>query len=69
MYLIELRKEEIIKEILSLQMSEKVNDMMLIAKQDGNIVPCQPNTVGELVEFKRKYPNAQAIIVKTSEQK
>jgi hypothetical protein len=55
--------------MLLLQMDEKVNDMMLIAKEDGNIVPCQPNTVGELIEFKRKYPNAQAIIVKTSEQK
>jgi hypothetical protein len=62
-------KEIIIKEILPLQMDEKVNDMMLIAKEDGNIVPCQPKTVGELIEFKRKYPNAQAIIVKTSEQK
>jgi hypothetical protein len=55
--------------MLSLQMNEKVNDMMLIAKEDGNIVSCQPETVGELIEFKRKYPNAQAIIVKTSEQK
>jgi hypothetical protein len=47
--------------MLSLQMNEKVNDMMLIAMEDGNFVPCQPNTVGELIEFKRKYPNAQAI--------
>jgi hypothetical protein len=25
--------------------------------------------VGELIEFKQKYPNAQAVFVKTSEQK
>lgn len=58
-----------VSEIADLNMNEKVNDIMLIAKEGGNIVPCQPNTVGELIEFKQKYPNAQAIIVKTSEQK
>jgi hypothetical protein len=50
-------------------MDQAVSDLMLITKEDGNIVSCQPNTVKELVEFKQKYPNAQAIIVKTSEQK
>jgi hypothetical protein len=51
------------------QMNDAVSDMILVSKEDGNIVPYQPETVGDLVEFKRKYPNAQAIIVKTSEQK
>jgi hypothetical protein len=50
-------------------MDETVSDLMLITKEDGNIVSCQPKIVKELVEFKQKYPNAQAIIVKTSEQK
>jgi len=49
-------------------MHQPVSDLMLITKEDGNIVSCQPKTVKELVEFKQKYPNAQAIIVKTSEQ-
>jgi hypothetical protein len=49
-------------------MNDTVSDMMLIAKEGGNIVSCQPETVRELVEFKQKYPNAQAIIIKTSEQ-
>ena len=46
-----------------------MNDVMLIAKENGNMVSCQPKTVREMVEFKEQYPNAQAIIVKTSEQK
>jgi hypothetical protein len=50
-------------------MDQAVSDLMLLTKKDGNIVSCQPNTVRELVEFKRQYPNAQAIIVKASEQK
>ena len=50
-------------------MNQAVNDLMLITKEDGNIVSCQPKTVRELVEFKQQYPNAQAIIVKSSEQK
>jgi len=48
---------------------QAVNDVMLIAKENGNMVSCQPKTVREMVEFKEQYPNAQAIIVKTSEQK
>jgi hypothetical protein len=50
-------------------MDDAVRDMMLIAKDGANILSCQPETVRELVEFKQKYPNAQTIIVKTSEQK
>jgi len=55
-------------QIAGLDMYQPVSDLMLITKEDGNIVSCQPKTVKELVEFKQKYPNAQAIIVKTSEQ-
>jgi len=50
-------------------MNHPVHDLMLITKEDGNIVSCQPKTVRELVEFKQQYPNAQVIIVKTSDQK
>lgn len=49
-------------------MDQAVSDVMLITKENGNMVSCQPKTVREMVEFKEKYPNAQAIIVKTSEQ-
>ncbi|GFG28529.1 hypothetical protein Cfor_03641 [Coptotermes formosanus] len=57
-----------VSQIAGLNMNDTVSDMMLIAKEGGNIVSCQPETVRELVEFKQKYPNAQAIIIKTSEQ-
>jgi len=57
-----------VSQIAGLDMYQPVSDLMLITKEDGNIVSCQPKTVKELVEFKQKYPNAQAIIVKTSEQ-
>jgi len=53
----------------AMDMNQAVSDVMLIAKEDGNMVSCQPKTVGEMAEFKEQYPNAQAIIVKTSEQK
>jgi hypothetical protein len=49
-------------------MDQAVSDLMLISKDGGNIVSCQPKAVRDLVEFKQQYPNAQAIIVKTSEQ-
>jgi predicted protein tyrosine phosphatase len=48
-------------------MNEKVTDMMLIAKEDGKLVTCQPGTVKEIIEFKQKYPNAQPIVVQTSQ--
>jgi hypothetical protein len=68
MYIRELKGEEMVRELLfSFQVNDKVNDVMLIAKEDGNIVTCQPQTVKELIEFKQKYPNAQAIIVKAPE--
>ena len=50
-------------------MDQAVSDVMLITKEDGDMVSYQPRTVREMVEFKQQYPNAQAIIVKTSEQK
>jgi len=52
----------------AMDMDQAVSDVMLITKENGNMVSCQPKTVREMVEFKEKYPNAQAIIVKTSEQ-
>jgi len=54
-------------QMAGLDMDQAVSDLMLITKEGGNIVSCQPKTVRELVEFKQQYPNAQAIIVKTSE--
>ncbi|XP_021937407.1 uncharacterized protein LOC110838492 isoform X2 [Zootermopsis nevadensis] len=53
----------------NLNMNDKVEDLMLIGKESDGIVTCQPQTVKELTEFKQRYPNAQVIIVKTSEQK
>ena len=50
-------------------MDQAVSDVMLITIENGNMVSCQPKTVREMVEFKEQYPNAQAVIVKTSEQK
>lgn len=49
-------------------MNDKVNDIMLIGGESGNVVTCQPQTVKEMMEFRQKYPNAQAIVVKASEQ-
>lgn len=65
-----LKGEEIvIEELFSLQMDDKVKDIMLIGKEGEKIVTCQPQTVKELIEFKQKCPNAQVVIVKASEQK